>query len=245
MANSETSFADRLQRGSSLQAALAGFAPPFAPADPLLLPAAFTTFLEGLGGMNQAVAMAEAEWKDAAASRSALVTEIKARALRANSRVKSNTAWKAQVAAVKTAADNLRGYRTAAPKLPVNPESDAPAAPARSRAKTDQSFGDIKNLLDKLIAALGRVSGYDTGAPVDVTIASLSALATQLDGLNQMVAGKEQALAAARGPRNAAYDIDLAGSPCLRTRMLAAKEATKSQYGTASAEYAQVKGIKV
>jgi transposase len=134
-------------------------------------------------------------------------------------------------------------YSAAAPKLPSNPESDAPAATART--KTDQSFGDIKNLLDKLIAALGRVSGYDTGAPVDITIASLRSLATQLDGLNQMVAGKEQALAAARGPRNAAYDIDLPGSPCLRTRMLAAKEATKSQFGTASAEYAQVKGIKV
>lgn len=65
MANSETSFADRLQRGSSLYAALFGFTPPFAPADPLLLPAAFATFLDGLGGMNQAAATAEAEWNPA------------------------------------------------------------------------------------------------------------------------------------------------------------------------------------
>jgi hypothetical protein len=48
-----------------------------------------------------------------------------------------------------------------------------------------------------------------------------------------------------RRPHTAAYDIDLPNSPCLHTRMLAVKEATKSQFGTASAEFAQVKGIKV
>jgi len=99
--------------------------------------------------------------------------------------------------------------------------------------------------LDKLIAALALVDGYDTGAPVDITNASFSALSTQMDGLNQMVAGKEQALAAVRGPLNAAYEIDQKDAPCLRSRMIAAKETTKSQYGTASGEYAQVKGIKV
>lgn len=243
MANSETSFADRLQRGITLQAALAGFTPAFTPADAALAPATFATFLKSLDTMNKAVATAEAEWKDTAASRLALVAEIKARALRASARVKSNTAWKRQVTAVKTAADNVRGYRPPTPKLPPNPEEGN--LPGPGRAKSDQSFGDIKVLLDKLIAALALVDGYDTGAPTDITVASFTALSTQLDGFNQMVAGKEQALTAVRGPRNEAYATDLEGEPCLRTRMKAAKEATKSQYGTLSKEYAQVKGIRV
>lgn len=243
MANSESSFADRLQRGVTLHAAIAGFTPIFAPADPAVEPAAFNTFLESLGTMNQGVALAEAEWKVGAANRSALVAEIKARALRANARVKSNSAWKARQAAVKTAAANLRGYRTPPPKVPADPEAGTPA-PA-SRAKRDQSYGDIKNLLDKLVAALNQVPQYDTGSPVEITTASLAALSTQLDGLNQTVAGMEQALAAVRVPRSAAYNTDQPGSPCLRSRMLAAKEAAKSQYGSTSMEYAQVKGIKV
>lgn len=242
MANTESSFADRLQRGHELQTALAGFSPAFDPADPALTPAAFAVFLTGLGTMNTAVATADADWKDCAATRAALVTEIKARALRANSRVKSNSAWKAQQPAVKAAADALRGYRPTAPKAAVDP---AAAKPTRARSKTDQSFGDVKLLLDKLIAALARVPSYNTAAPVDISSASLEALSTQLDGLNKMVAGKEQALAAARGPRNSAYDEDLPSAPCLRTRMLGAKEATRSQYGSSSGQYAQVKGIKV
>jgi hypothetical protein len=53
------------------------------------------------------------------------------------------------------------------------------------------------------------------------------------------------ALAAVRASRRAAYDTDLPNTPCLRSRMLAAKEASKSQYGSNSMEYAQVKGIRV
>lgn len=242
MANTESSFSDRLQRGHELQAALAGFSPAFDPADPALAPAAFAVFLTSLGTMNTAVAAADADWKDSAATRAALVTEIKDRALRANSRVKSNSAWKAQQPAVKAAADALRGYRPAAPKAAADPAATKPAA---TRSKTDQSYGDVKLLLDKLIAALARVPAYDTAAPVDISSASLEALSNQLDGFNKMVAGKEQALAAIRGPRNTAYDEDLPNAPCLKSRMLGAKEATKSQYGSTSGQYAQVKGIKV
>lgn len=63
----------------------------------------------------------------------------------------------------------------------------------------------------------------------------------QLDGQNQLVAGKEQALSAACGPRKEAYD----GPGGLTEKAVSIKKATSSQYGTKSAQYAQVKGIKV
>jgi len=210
-ANTERSYADRLQRGRELHAASSGFTPGFAPVDGSLEPDAFEEFLDGLDTLNNAVVTAVSGWQDSAGSRSELVTEIKARALRASSRVKSNTAWKAKLPQVK------------------------------GRQQGDQSFGDIKVLLDKLIAALGTVPGYDTSAPADISIAGLQALSTQLDGLNKLVAGREQALASARSPRKEGYD----GENGLSEKMKAIKEATKSQYGSQSPQFLQVKGIRV
>jgi hypothetical protein len=236
MANTERSYADRLQRGRELHAASSGFTPGFAPVDVSLEPDAFEEFLDGLDTLNNAVVTAVSGWQDSAGSRSELVTEIKARALRASSRVKSNTAWKAKLPQVKTAADNLRGYRTAKPKPP---EDGSP--PPKGRQQGDQSFGDIKVLLDKLIAALGTVPGYDASAPADISTAGLQALSTQLDGLNKLVAGREQALASVRSPRKEGYD----GENGLSEKMKAIKEATKSQYGGQSTQFLQVKGIRV
>ena len=87
---SEQSYADRLQRARQLNAATTGFAPPFAPADPSLAPAAFGSFLDGLDTSNLAVATALAAWQEGATARSALVTRLKADTLRALARVKSN-----------------------------------------------------------------------------------------------------------------------------------------------------------
>lgn len=234
MANTESSIADRLQRGRSMKSAITGFTPSFAPPDTTLLPAAFATFLDGLDTHNNWVAAAEADWKDDVADRIALVKDIKARALRTSARVKSHAVWKAQCPAVKAAAEALRGYRIPKPKAEPQPQVVLP----KVRQQGDQSFGDVKNLLDKLIAALGHVSGYDTGAPVDLTIATLSALSEELDTLNQAVATKEQALIAARVKRVEAYEK-------LKEKMKAIKEAAVSQYGSRSPQHSQVRAIRV
>ncbi len=234
MPNIERSYADRLQRGRSMKSAVGGFVPPFAPPDATLLPAAFDTFLDGLNTLNITAATAEADWKDDVADRIAMVKDIKARALRVSARVKSNAAWKTQFPAVKAAAEALRGYRIPKPKAEPHPEVVQPKA----RQQGDQSFADIKNLLDKLTAALGHVPTYDTGAPADLTIATLSALATDLDALNQLVATKEQALISARTKRAAGYET-------LKDKMKAIKEAAVSQYGSRSPQHTQVRAIRV
>lgn len=240
--NTERSFADRLQRAWQLHAALTTFMPAFVPPNAALLPATFADFLESLAELNLNVNSAEMSWKEGSAARLALVKDLQNRALLALSRVKSNAAWKQQVPMVKSAADHLRGYRAATQPLPP----DAPAEEKPRTTQVNQSFGDVKVLLDKLIEALKWVPNYDTGVPVGISLSSLLALSTQLDGLNKLMAGKEQSLAAARAPRSLAYDLDQPPRLCLRSQMLAIKEAVKSQYGgTKSPEYLQVKSIKV
>lgn len=236
MANSETTFADRQQRGREMQALTLTFVPTFAPADINLGPTPFNTFLDSLTTLNTTVATAEAVWKGNVAVRAGIVVDIKARALRASSRVKSNVLWKASVPAVKAAADNVRGYRVAKVKSPPDVTPPVLTAP-----RADQSYADFKGLLDKLIAALNVVSGYSTGAPGDLTVLSLTALSTSLDTSNKLVAANEATLTAARAPRLAAYDAADTG---LRAKMQAIKEATKSQYGSQSAQFQQIKGIK-
>ena len=111
-----------------------------------------------------------------------------------------------------------------------------------TKPKADQSYSDIKGLLDKVIACLAQVSGYTTGAPADITTAALTTLATSLDTLNKTIAANEATLFSARRTRLAAYDAADTG---LRAKMLAIKEATRSQYGATSSQYLEVKGIKL
>ncbi len=235
MANAETTFADRLQRGRNMQAATAAFDPVFAPADVSLDPATFATFLDGLMTLNDAVTDAEANWKDEVAVRAAQTKELKTLALRVLSRVKSNSAWDRRLAAVKKAVDDLRGYR------PNRKSTPPPGEGERRPARADQSYGDIQNLAKKLIAALGKVSGYDTGAPADITIAAMTAKQELLAATNTAVAGLEQDLFSARMARKMAYDYP----DGLRDKMKATKQATRAQYGASSVEFMEVRSIRV
>lgn len=220
-----------------MQAAIAGFIPTFGPADISLTPVAFNTFLDSVVALNTAVANAEALWKNNAQARVTMVKDTKAKALRVLSRVKSNTLWKGQVALVKAAVDELRGYRL--PRIKSPPDV---IPPVMTQPKADQSYSDIKGLLDKVIACLAQVSGYTTGAPADITTAALTTLATSLDTLNKSISSNEASLFSARRTRLAAYDAADTG---LKAKMLAIKEATRSQYGAQSSQFLEVKGIKV
>lgn len=234
---SEKSFADRLGRGRLMQAAIAAFTPTFTPADISLAPAAFNTFLDSVTALNTAVANAEATWKNNAQSRVTMVKDIKAKGLRILSRIKSNTLWKGQVALVKAAVDELRGY--VLPHLKSPPDV---TPPVMTKPKADQSYSDIKGLLDKVISRLAQASGYTTGAPTDITTLALTTLATTLDTLNKTIAANEVTLYGARAARTAAYDADDTG---LKAKMLAIKSAALSQYTAQSSQYQEIKGIRV
>lgn len=237
MAQSETSFADRLQRARQIQAAIGSFLPAFAPADNSLASAPFLAFLLNAEAANLAVANTLADWKDNVSTRSNLLNDIKARVLRANARVKSNPTWAKHVPTIKALADKIRGHRTPAPK----PPTDAETTPAATRERGDQSYADIKSHLDQFTAALKKITGYDTNAPVEITIASLEAVSSQLQSRNSLMSSNVQALTAARSARSALYD----GPAGLGAKLKAIKESVKSQYGNNSNQFLQIKPIRI
>ena len=197
----------------------------------------------GLGGLGKflrvmavglivmAVANAETVWWGSVRGRWAVVADVKGRALRACARVRSNVAWKSYVPGVKGAADALRGYRV--------PRSMGEAG-GRGRSRSEQSYADVRGLLDKLVALLAVVPGYGSGVPVDLSVSALTTLSTALDTANKAVGVNEAALSVARGARLAAYNAVDTG---LRAKMQSIKQGVKSAYGFRSRQFEQIKGI--
>lgn len=237
---SESSYADRRQRGRTIVEATKTLNPPFAPADASLEPAPMELYLKKIDEVNYSIATALADWKATVAHRIELVAQIKSRVLRANSRVKSNPAWATHAAGIKTLADRIRGQRLTKPKPPA--DSAAPAAPTRESG--DQSYADIKNGLDLLTTALKKINGYDattTTALAEITVASLEALATKLHTHNDDISRDIQTLTAARSTRITLYD----GPTGLTSKLKGIKESVKSQYGSTSPQYLQIRPIRV
>ncbi len=238
MKNTEKSFADRLQRGREMNAATVGFTPAFTPGQDDVTPGKFADFLANLDRLNLTVAEHEANWRTSIPDRNALVKDIKTRAMRAMARVKSDAKWAAKMPAVKLVYDNLRGYRAPAPK---SPPADGEKIAPRRPSTTSQSFADIKNLADRFVTSLKKLSGYDTGAPADLTTAEIASLCVDLADLNRSIADVEVELSNARSERSLGYD----GPAGLSEKMKSIKQATLAQYGRDSAAYAAVKGIKL
>ena len=237
MAISETSFADRLQRGRDMQTATAVFTPAFAPADASLAAAAFLTFLDLIDVQNTTVGTLLGQITTGANQRDAMVLDIKDRALRVLSFVKSNAAWKSFLPQIKRLADKIRGYRTARATPPASGEAPG-SEPAKKRSQGEQSHGEIKENLEQLVAALGSIPGYAPAA-ADLTIASLTTLAADYAAKNAAMAALYRQAGMEQKDRLENYD----GPSGLREKMKAIKQAVRSQYGSNSAEYQQVKGI--
>ena len=239
MAISEKSFADRLGRGRLMQTAIAGFTPAFAPVDTTLAAAAFDTFLDDLDTQNTDTGSLVSQYTNEVSARGVMVKDIKARALRVLSFVGSNAAWKKYERGVKSLADKIRGNRPRAPKPPAPGET--PGSPlAKTRSKGEQSFAEIEENFEQLIAAVQGISGYAPPA-TDITVASLQTLSTDFAAKNAAMGTLAGQAGVSQRERLALYD----GPGGLREKMLAIKKAVRAQYGSDSAEFGQVKGIKV
>ena len=237
MPNTEQTFADRRARGVDLQTAVAGFSPTFAPVDPNLAAAAFLTFLNLLDAMNTDVGAMDGQYTTGAQQRTPMVVDIQDRVLRVHSYVKSNSAWAAFLATVKRYVDKIRGNTPKAPKSPTPGETPG-SPPAKNRNKGELGFGDIEDNFEKLIASLGSIPGYAPPAAA-LSIASLTTLATDFATKNLAMSTLGNTLGMKQKARFDAYN----GPGGLRDRMKAIKEAVRSQYGSNSPEYQQVKGI--
>ena len=239
MANSERTFADRAARGRDLHAAIAEFEPVFEPADAALEPATYEAFLDDLDELNTDVNTADVAVSTAIQLHKTLLRTIKQRTTQVVAHIRSVTAWKQYLPAVKQAADKVRGYRPRSKPAPPPAPGDPPEP--KPRKVGQQSYGDIDNLFEKVIKAVKLVPGYAPPATSNIQTAQLETLQGTSRGANTDLATKDAILSRAQSLRLAAYD----GETGLREKMKAIKEATKSQYGQNSDEYLSVKGIRV
>ncbi len=234
---SETTFADRLQRGRDMQSAIALFTPPFDPADPSLAATPFGNFLDDLDDLNTSTATLGSSYTTGVTERMAMVKEIRDVVLRVWSYIRSNPAWEKFRPTIKPLVEKVRGTRAKKAKPPGPTET--PGSPlAKRRNSGEQSFGEIATNFDRLIAALASVTGY-APTTAELTIAGLTARAAAYAAKNATMSTLGNSIGLQQRDRQAGFKSD--GG--LRGKMKAIKEAVRAQYGSDSAEYEQVKGI--
>lgn len=237
MPNSETTFADRIQRANILKSATENFSIPFSPTDPDLGPGPFETFLIGLEAKNDEVNHVKVDYTQGSQERILVVKDLKDRSRLTLSNVESVGAYKKYVYSVRQVVRKILNYSVPKPQLP---SGDPLSSSEKKRNKGEQSYSDIEHLFTKLIETLKNIPGYTHINP-DLQIANLEILQTQLDQKNKVMATMASQVTLKTKERKELYD----GENGLREKMIAIKKAVKSQYGANSPEYLSVIGIRV
>ncbi len=235
MAVSERGYVDRLGRGRTMQAAIAGFLPAFAPVDVSLSPTTFAEFLDSLDALNTATVTQVDQFSAAAEGRKATVKDLYDRAGRILAFVESNKDWAKQLRSIKTIVDKIRGNQPRPNKPPTGSETPDQT---KQRSSGERSYTEMEGHLDRLIPALQALGGYSPPA-IELTIVRLTLLAGSLHAQNLNVANLERQTAAQQAERFEAYN----GDAGLKEKMKAIKAATRAQYGSSSSEYEAVKSI--
>ena len=239
MADSEKSFADRVQKTTSLLAAATGFTPTYTPADILFSLTTVTTKNTAAETANNNVAAALSTWSTAVQQRLAQSDLIKARATMLINYIKSNTAWKTQAVRAKQLADAIRNIKIARKTTPpAAPGTPAAAAP---RQRGGQSYAEIEQNWRSLVSLATSLPGY--APPITNTnlqTLNLTLTVTTMATLNDTIATTEEALSNIRQQRLDTYF----GPDGLAVKFAGLKQAIKGQYGPSSAQWTQVKGIK-
>ena len=243
---SEQSFADRIGKFVLMKEACESMSPAFEPAAADIAIPALVSFITTLHTCCTNVTSAATDLKNLTGPRAASIKVITERVTRALSRVKSNRAWASQLPAVKTAADKARGVKP--PKSAVTPSPAAPKAPAqKARGHGGSGYRDVEGYLRDFIAAVAQCQGYDTGAPVEISLLTLRSLHDALKTANIAVPEKAIMLQEAQADRLKVFVSKKPlpdGSASLHDRWGRIKNAVEAQYGRTSAEFARVWRIK-
>ena len=233
----EQSARDRQTRAELLRDMTIGFAPPFNPSDTTLASGPFTTFLVSVNTSNNLIDTQEGSYKTTAKQRSDLATLLKKRATQIVGRLKSNSVWAGEYASAKQAADRLRGSRLYQPKPPT--DANTPTQ-VQTRNRGEQAYAEMAAHFERLMNTATGAPGWSTGAPLEVTLATLTGLLNQIKALNTTLSTLDATLTTNREKRKILYYAPKG----LQEKFQAIKDSIKGQYGQASAEYQAAKGIK-
>jgi len=233
MEDSERSFADITGKATLIKESAEGFVPPFNSPNPDDAPLIFGAYIDSCINKNAEIGNVRQDYTTGSVDRKEIVKDVKTRALRSMTNVKSVVAYKPYAKGLEITYRKLRNYKVPGAKKPDPDE--------KKRNKGEQSFADIANLFKTFIAGLTAIVGY-THLDVSLQLPALNALYTKLHNKNIAMAelsASENRLTPER------RDMFYNKTTGLKARMLSVKDAVKNQYGPDSPEYLSVKSIRV
>jgi hypothetical protein len=233
MADSERSFADYVGKAKAEKEIVETLDPPFNspnPDDDLVV---FDLYTTNCQDKNVAVETSRLNYSNSAVKRNLIVKDVKHRAMRSMTNVKSVVAYKPFARGLEIAYRKLRRYKVPGTKKP-NPD-------AKKRNQGEQSFADIENLNKTFIAGLTAIPAY-THLDDTLKLPALNTLQTSLSTINTTMAELDAAEKRLTAERHAMFYNKTTG---LKARILSIKDAVKNQYGPDSTQYAALKSIRV
>ena len=239
MANTESTFLDRHSRGVTLHTTISAFTPAFTPSNTALGPVEFQKLLDQCQTANTQVEKVAGDYTSKVSKRTDLVKASKQRGSRVLAQVKSNGNWKAHLEPVARHVAKLNNQRVSRPKPPAEGETEESEAKKR-RNQGELGHAEMAQHLRNIASALAQIPAYTVPAD-DLTVGAIETLAASYETLNREMSTLDQEISRQRTQRRALYD----GETGLKETMKSIKNAVKAQYGTKSAEYLEVRAVRV
>lgn len=242
MANSERSFADRLQKAENLKAIVSTMMPVYAPLNSTVTIVNIAALLTLVSAANIAVGNSKTQFTNKVPERLTLADSLPKLATRIVNYVKSGPAWELEFPRIKELCDKVR--RVNPPRKTLPPPAPQPGEPTppllKPRDRGDGSYAELAENFTILAAAVTSLPGYAPDDP-DLAAVTLNALGPQLESRNNAVGLADTALDKAQRARFRLYFTPKTG---LKDVFADIKQAVKAQYGQDSTQYEEVKGIR-
>jgi hypothetical protein len=233
MADSERTFADYVGKAKLVKSATEGFDPAFNSQNPDDSPLVFGARITDCENKNVAVGESRIAYSNGAVDRKNLVKDVKNRAMRSMTNVKSVEVYKPYAKGIEVYYRKLRNYKVPGAKKP-DPDK-------KKRNKGEQSFADIENHYKTFLVGLTAIPGY-THQDDNLKLPALNSLYTKFHNSNILMSDLDATESRLTSERFEMFHKPGTG---LKDRILSVKDAVKNQYGLDSTQYASIKSIKV
>jgi hypothetical protein len=212
--------------------------PNYKPANPkITIPGLETLYTSGQSVATN-VNTASAPYKVVVNARQAKFESVPQRTGRAFRMAKASGADKAILADLDTYRRKLNSQKKAKAIKddPNTPENEAVVPHSKSQMSYDNQVGNVEGL----VALLGNIPSYNPNE-TELTLASLQAFAGELKAANDAVSTNFVPLSQARGTRD---DVLYTGEDSVVNTALLVKAYVSAAFGTQSALYKNIKGLK-
>ena len=140
----------------------------------------------------------------------------------------------------KSLQKKIQGIRASSVPIPPQQEGNETTAEVKINSVSQQSFGQLSEHFSKLIILLQSEPNYNPNE-VDLKVATLSAMLTEMNTSNNNVMNAANEISNARIKRNKLFYTD---EICIFNCAAEVKKYVKSLFGTTSPQYKQVSGLK-